>query len=252
MTDIPTSSTASARVTLEDVIAVLGDTDPNRTNASALRALLGRGGNNTIQKHLDEIRSKRAAPIVTLATVSPPAAPGALVDAVWSAAWTHAQAFTGARLDTLMQERDMLKAALDLRVADHDALLSETDELRDALAKAEELRAQQIEAEGVKLDAVSVRVQELEAQLAREQAAAESLKQQLEQVAADVRRDLEAVRREAAHAAELAQRDAAIKDAAHQSDRAHLIDQVADLKSLLHRLSSPAPAPVSTEAARDI
>lgn len=249
MTDT-TLNQPAARLTKEDVLAALGDTDPTKTNASALRKLLGRGGNSTIQRLLEQIRAERAAPQVTLATVAPPAAPGALVDAVWSAAWTHAQAFTGARLDTLMQERDTLKAALDVRVADHDALLSETDELRDALAKAEELRAQQIESEGVKLDAVSVRVQELEVQLARERAEVESLKQQLEQVAADARRDLEAVRREAAHAAELAARDAALKDAAHQHDRAHLIDQLAEVKALLRHLSAPAPAP--TEAARDI
>ena len=253
MTDTtPTPSTASARVTLEDVIAVLGDTDPNRTNASALRALLGRGGNNTIQKHLDEIRAKRAAPAVTVATAVPPDTPTALVDAVWAAAWSHAQTLTLARIDAVTLERDTLKAALDVRIADHDALLVETDELRDALAKAEELRAQQIADEGVKLEAIGTRTQELEAQLALEQAACARLRQQLEQAAEVAQRDLDQARRDADYAAALARRDAELQEATHLRDRAHLMDQIVELKSLLYRTAAPAPAPVPPEAASDI
>lgn len=236
-----------ARVTKQDVIDALGDTDPNKTNASAIRGILGRGGNNTIQRLLEEIRAERAAPVVTLDTVAPPAAPAALADAIWSAAWTHAKNLTLARLDALTQERDKLKAALDVRVADHDALLSDVDELRDTLEKSEAALQQQIESEGVKLDAVGAQVRQLEAQLALEQAEVASLQQQLERAAEFARRDLEQVRRDADFAAEIARRDAEIKDAAHQRDRTHLMDQIVELKALLYRTApatpgEPAPA----------
>ena len=61
MADTPTPTptpAAPARVTRDDVLAALGDTDPTRTNASAIRALIGRGGNTTIQRLLDEIRAE--------------------------------------------------------------------------------------------------------------------------------------------------------------------------------------------------
>lgn len=225
MTDI--TPTPAGRVTREDVLAALGDTDPNRTNASAIRAILGRGGNTTIQKLLDEIRAERAAPAVALDTAAPPATPTALIDAVWSSAWSHAQTLTFARLDKLAAERDQLKASLEVLSSDHDALLADVDQLRDALTTSEEARAQQIESEGVKLDAVGAEVQRLTEQLALAQAEMAALKQQFEQ------------------AGELAGRDAELKDAAHQRDREHLLDQVAELKALLYR---GAPAATASES----
>lgn len=219
-----TYTTLTPRVTREDVLAALGDTDPNRTNASAIRAILGRGGNTTIQKLLDEIRAERAAPPVALDTAAPPAAPTALVDAIWSAAWSHAQTLTFARLDRTAAERDQLKASMEVLTSDHEALLADVDELREALAKSEAAIAEQIESEGVKLDAVGEHVQQLSAQLALAQTEVASLRQQLEQ------------------AAELARRDAELKDAAHQRDREHLMDQVAELKALLYRRAPDAPS----------
>lgn len=254
-TPTPTPTPTPVRVTKQDVLDALGETDPNRTNASAIRVILGRGGNNTIQKLLEEIRAERAAPVVTLDTAVPPAAPAALVDAVWSAAWTHAQNLTLARIDALTLERDTLKSALDVRVADHAALLLETDALRDALAETEAVRAQQIADDGVKLDEACARVKQLEAQLALSQAEAASLQQQLERAAEFARRDLEQVRRDADYAAEISRRDAEIKDAAHQRDRAHLMDQIVELKALLYR-TAPAtladPAPAAPAADHDI
>lgn len=215
--------TPAARVTRQDVLDALGDTDPTRTNASAIRAILGRGGNTTIQRLLDGIRKERAAPAVALDTAAPPATPPALADAIWSAAWSHAQALTFARLDRVTAERDQLTTSMEVLTSDHEALLADVDELRDALAKSEAALQQQIISEGVKLDAVSERVQQLEAQLAHAQADAASLQQQL------------------AQSAELARRDADLKDAAHQRDREHLLDQVAELKALLYRAPT-APA----------
>ena len=225
MTDTtPTPSTASVRVTKQDVLDALGDTDPNKTNASAIREILGRGGNSTIQKLLDEIRKERAAPTAALDAVAVPSAPAALVDAIWNAAWTHAQTATFARLDRTAAERDQAKVSLEVLNSDHQALLSDVDQLRDALAVSEEALAQQIASEGVKLDAVGAQVQQLNAQLALAQSEAASLRQQLEQ------------------AAEIARRDAELKDAAHRRDREHLLDQLAELKALLYRTPAASAA----------
>ncbi len=228
-TPTPTPAAPAARLTREDVLAALGDTDPTRTNASAIRAILGRGGNTTIQKLLDEIRVERAAPPVALDTAAPPAAPAALIDAIWSAAWSHAQTLTFARLDSVTSERDQVTASMAVLARDHEALLADVDDLRDALAKAEEALAEQIESEGVKLAAVGDQVQQLSAQLALAQAETAALRQQLEQAAA------------------LARRDDELKNAAHQRDREHLLDQVAELKALLYSSASSAsgsvPAP---------
>ena len=145
-----------------------------------------------------------------------PAAPSALVDAVWAVAWSHAQTLTFARLDSVTSERDQLTASMAVLNSDHQALLTDVDDLRDALAE-------QIDSEGVKLAAVGATVQELSAQLALSQAETAALKQQL------------------AQAAELARRDAELKDGAHRRDREHLLDQVAELKALLYRRAPEAP-----------
>ena len=49
-------------ITADDVRSALGEVDPNSTNASTLRKLLGRGSLSTIQRHLDAIRFELAAP----------------------------------------------------------------------------------------------------------------------------------------------------------------------------------------------
>ena len=232
MADTPTPTptpAAPARVTRDDVLAALGDTDPTRTNASAIRALIGRGGNTTIQRLLDEIRAERAVPLAALDTAAAaPAAPAALVDAVWAVAWSHAQTHTFARLDSVTSERDQVTASMAVLARDHEALLSDVDALRDALAKSESALEQQLESESVKLGAAGDNVQQLSAQLALAQAETAALRQQLEQ------------------AAELARRDDELKNAAHQRDREHLLDQVAELKALLYSSASASgsvPAP---------
>ena len=212
-----------ARVTREDVLAALGDTDPNRTNASAIRTILGRGGNTTIQKLLDEIRAERAAPPVSL-DVAPPAVPAGLVDAVWTAAWSHAQVMALARMDRLTAERDGLAESVQVLREDNSALSAEVDALRDALQSTEAALSAQRESEGVKLAAGNEEVLRLSAQIAENERKVAELAQQM------------------AHADELARRDAELKDAAHQRDQAHLLDQVAELKALLYRSAPPAAA----------
>jgi hypothetical protein len=92
-TDLP----SAGPLTLNDVRIALGDTDPNSTNAGALRRVLGRGSFSTIQKHLDTIRQEIAAPLLE-AMGAAPDAPKDLIQSLWSVAWTAAQARTAGAL----------------------------------------------------------------------------------------------------------------------------------------------------------
>ena len=62
MTEI-TQPQGQGNVTIDDVRAALAGTDPNQTNAGAIRAILGRGSNKTIQTHLEKIRAEQATKV---------------------------------------------------------------------------------------------------------------------------------------------------------------------------------------------
>src|SRR5574344_1235266 len=130
------------RVTRQDVLDALGDTDPTRTNANVIRARLGRGGNSTIQKLLNEIRAERSAPAKSIdSEAPPPPAPIELIATVWQACWLQAQAQTLSRLDKTNIELAQLKESSSILTNDYEALCDEVDNLRDALAAAEQTTA---------------------------------------------------------------------------------------------------------------
>jgi hypothetical protein len=99
---------AAGPVTLDDVRLVLGETDPHTTNAGKIRAVLGRGGMGTIQKHLDALRAERAAALIPQESPLMPAAPGEAIAAIWAAAYGIAEARLRRRLDAVTAERDGL------------------------------------------------------------------------------------------------------------------------------------------------
>ena len=112
-------NTPSGPLNLEDVREALSDLDPNATNAGALRRILGRGSLSTIQKHLDHIRQELLAPTLD-ALGAAPDVPKDLVQAVWSAAWTAAQARTAGALAQVQalaaqQAQALAVARLDAR-----------------------------------------------------------------------------------------------------------------------------------------
>lgn len=213
MTEQPT-----LRVTRQDVLDALGDTDPFRTNAGALRARLGRGGNSTIQKLLDEIRAERTAPAKPVdSEAPPPPAPTDLVTAVWQACWRQAQLQTLSRLDVTTLELARLKESSTILRADYESLCADVDDLREALADKQEANA---------------RAQADLAQMATAHAAEViQLRTELEQANAAVT----AAKLELAQAHELLQRDSELKDLAHRNDREHLLNQLAELKAFLYR-----------------
>lgn len=242
------SSTSNSRVSKQDVLEALGDTDPFRTNAGALRSKLNRGGNSTIQRLLNEIRAERSAPPSALdSDVPPPPAPADLISSVWQVSWRYAQSQTLSRLDKTSLELGQLKEAHALLSSDYDALCTDIDELRNTLkaqtdncAELTTRLASLTSAHEGELSAIRAACeQEL---LAQDQAHAikvAQLQADLQQVLAD----MTACKAELNQERELMRRDMQLKDAAHQRDREYLLNQITDLKTLLYRpQSTESPA----------
>ena len=126
-------------ITADDVRFALGEVDPNSTNASTLRKLLGRGSLSTIQRHLDAIRFELAAPALQ-ASGAAPEVPKELIQSIWSIAWTAAQAQTVGALAAAQalaaQQAEQLKVAN----ADAEAALIEAEEAAEALIHQQKLK----------------------------------------------------------------------------------------------------------------
>lgn len=217
-----TTALALGPITLEDVRAALGDHDPSSTNASALRAVIGRGSFATIQKHLDAIRAE-LVPVVPVAPGTAPTAPAETLAAIWSAAYSAAQVLTLGRLERVTAEREQLTIAVAQQSADLAAALAQVDDMTDAATMAAVNAA----------EAAAQQAQELAKAQADALAATEALQ--------GTRSALERMKADAEHAAALATRDAQIAAQAMQSTIDRLNDQVSELKSLLIVRTTPAP-----------
>ena len=210
-------------VTFDDVKAALGEQDPAKTNAGALRKLLGRGSLSTIQKHLDSLRFA-AVELVFEEAGEAPGAPKELVQSLWAVAWSQAQAQVNGALAHALVRVESLAAALGVAQADASAAIAAADE-----AQAETFAAQQVAEQA--------------------QAAQKAAQQALEQVRSQAEADAEAAVMEALKAREVAQAQAESVQAAHALEVAHfetrtatlqgqldrLIEQLAEVKSLLPR-----------------
>ncbi len=211
-------------ITLENVRAALGDTDPRATNAGALQKRIGRGSTSTVQKYLEQLR---AALVPAPAADNPvPSAPVDVVGAIWSVAWTAAQAQTSGRLAVVTQERDAARDRVTMLASDLEAATSELDktnaEFEGLAAKTTaELTAARAKA-AADLAAVTAKADQPAADLA-------TAKVEIERLGADVK-----------HVSELAKRDAELKDAAHDRQVASLTSQIGDLRAALFKGVSPA------------
>lgn len=228
MTTAPVNTTGP--ITLDDVRAALGDTDPASTNAGALRLIIGRGSNATVQKHLDSIRAE-LVPVAPVAPGAAPAAPAEAVAAMWGAAYAAAQLLTLGRLETVTAQREQLLNTVAQQAQDLSAALSSVDDMTDAATMAA----------GNAAAAAAQHVQELTKVQGEAVAAMEALQ--------GVRAALERAQADAAHAAQLSTRDAQISAQAMQGTIDRLNDQVSELKSLL--IVRTTPAPVVAEAKKD-
>lgn len=196
-------TTTTANITIDDVRLALCDTSPFDTNAGKLRALIGRGSNATIQRHIDALRATRLAAAQPQAVADAPSVPADLVAAVWSAAWSAAQVRTLGRLESLSAERDGLLASMKAQASDIVAQNEQIESLEsrvDAHAAETGLLQQQFDMQAQALALA-------QAQLAR-------------------------VISETAHAAELAALTAQVERQTLQSANDRLSDQLAELKAL--------------------
>lgn len=249
-----TEPSSTSRVTKQDVLDALGETDPFKTNAGALRAKLGHGGNSTIQRLLNEIRAERSAPPPALdSDVPPPPAPSDLISSVWQVSWRYAQSQTLSRLDKTSLELGQLKEAHALLSSDYDALCTDIDELRDTLkaqtdncAELTTQLASLTSAHEGELSAIRAACeQELLAQDQAHAIKAAQMQADHQQVLAA----LAAAQAELNQERELVRRDMQLKDTAHKHDREYLLNQITELKTLLYR-PQPTEAPVPVPAAQ--
>ena len=221
-------TTPAGAITLDDVRAALRDTDPRTTNAGVVQRRLGRGSTTTVQRFLELLRAELTPPLAAESPV--PSAPPELVSSIWAMAWTAAQAQTTGRLAAVVHERDAARERIDTLSADLEAA---TGELDKTSAEFAEMAAKH-----------AVDNTELQANVATELAAAMARATNHANELAAARAETEHVASDARHAAELAQRDADLKDAAHARIVEHLTGRVAELKSALHR-----PPPTAAKAA---
>ena len=219
-------------ITFADVLAAIArgeDGQPlpfaSGVNAGSIRASLGRGSNQTIQRHLDEIRRQVNALSVPALAGATPAAPSDAVAAIWSAAWSAAQAATLARLDRITAERDALSTLAAAQAADLEASGAEADALRDAAATAAQTMAQATTQAQSELDALRGQVDALRVQLEGDRTASAS-------TVSGLRSDLDRVQAAAETAAKLAAANWEIERQALRSQVDNLLERVSQLRAL--------------------
>ena len=231
MTDT-TQAPATGRVTIDDVRTVLEGADPNQTNASKVRALLGgRGSFETIQKHLGTLRAELAAAAAPpVAADAVPALPAETAQAMWQAAWVAAQVQTMKRAELLASERDA--ALLKLETMSQDL----ADQVQTMDAQAGELERAAAAVAAVQA-AHLADLEKSKADLAVAAADRAQVVQELERA----RQELAKVQADAAHAAEIAEAGRELM----RQELARLTDQVGELKAALYKRAE-APLAVVT------
>jgi hypothetical protein len=138
-----TPTPAIGPVTFDDVLTALGETDPHSTNAGKLRAILGRGGMGTIQKHLDAIRASRAAAQMPQEPGAVPPAPDDAVTTIWTAAYAQAESRVRRRLDFVTADRERLAVLVPTLQADLAEMTAAADRAEAAAADAAEIAQNQ-------------------------------------------------------------------------------------------------------------
>jgi chromosome segregation ATPase len=146
---------STGAVTLEDVRAAVGDTDPHNTNAGAVRRVIGRGSLSTIQKHLDALRRERMAAVEAsegdTAALEAPEAPREIMRGLWGSAYGLALASVQSKLIAAQervaaleqirqaqgQEIEALTELVDQAELARDQAASEAQAARQAQARAE-------------------------------------------------------------------------------------------------------------------
>ena len=208
-------------ITAADVAQAV-EGSPFHTNASKIRATLGRGSLATIQRHLETMRAQqRIAAAQPLVAAAAPKAPAEVVDSLWLAAFHAAQAQTLLRLESLSSERDGLAAQAVAQSAYVEELLTAVDALEAAAAAAVAAQAQAAAAQAAAVAAAQAETAAALAGMAEQSAALTTAQ------AATV-----AAKQEAANAAAIAIRDAQIQRLEQQMMIDRLNEQLTETKAL--------------------
>jgi hypothetical protein len=234
MTDTDQTQTpAAGRVTIDDVRSALEGIDPNTTNASKVRGLLGnRGSFETIQKHLSVLRQElatAAAPPVPADQV--PALPADAAQAMWVAAWNAAQVATLRRTEKLANERDVALLKLETMGQDVVGFVATIDDQSGQLDQAE--------ADALAVDAAHLAGWD---KVVIEQVAAEAERAKLAKNLESTLQELAQEKANASHAAELAESGRVMM----REELQRLTDQVGELKAHLYKRAETAPLTQTT------
>lgn len=242
MTDTTPTPTTS-RVTIDDVRTALGDTDPNTTNASKIRPLLGnRGSFETIQKHLATLRQERAT------ALNPPLEPGAIpamptdaANQMWLAAWSAAQLVTMARTEKLAAERDAALLKLDAMNQDIAGYVSTVDQQAKEMEQGSADMTTEREEHQREIDALTNAGMEYEVQIEALKAEIAEAKNAAKTAETKAANDVAILKLEAENAAQIYEQNKLLM----REELSHLTDQIGELKSRLYdRVQPPTPTPL--------
>jgi ubiquinone biosynthesis protein UbiJ len=201
--------------------------DPFETNSQIIRDIAGHGSTSTIQKALKAIRLKIKPPPAVLSGTIPAASPE-VVKALWEAAYTAVQMQVFAKIEGLTAQRDQASQVAEAQANDIESFACEIDELHEKIATLDE-----------KIDKMKTSFSAQESSFEHDK---EDWMHQLGEKQSEidfVRTESRSAITDARHAAEIAIRDATIREQALQSTIGNLINQIADLKSILIERSAP-------------
>lgn len=223
------ANTKVERMTPEEVASIIKNSglDPFGTNSQIIRDIAGHGSTSTIQKALKAIRLKiKPPPAVLSGTI--PTASAEVVKALWEAAYTAVQMQVFAKIEGLTAQRDQASQLAEAQANDIESFASEIDELYEKIATLDE------------------KIEKMKTSFSAQENSFEHDKEGWMHQLGEKQSEIDFVRTEsksaisdARHAAELAIRDATIREQAMQSTISSLINQVADLKSILIERSAP-------------
>lgn len=114
---------------VRDAVEQLGG-NPGCTNAMAVRKVLGSGGFNTIQKHLETLRKERKNTETEKYTETAPKDPEELIQEMWSAAFEEAARRQGTALTDALRRAEELNAELQTSLNDKIVLVEALDRVQ--------------------------------------------------------------------------------------------------------------------------
>jgi hypothetical protein len=217
-------ATKNPQITFEDVRSAVGESDPNSTNASKIRAQLGRGSFATIQKHIETLRELLRDSVNPVESTSIPAPSNDVVNALWGTAYNYASNMFHTNQARLSLQRDNLMEQLEMMRVDFESVLERVDKAEQELADACAVRDSSV---AVLVDAQSdLKALQVAFDQFREKSALEASQAALA----------------AANEVQLLQRDRTIERQSMQATVDVLTGQVGELKSLLAMQNRAAPA----------